>query len=156
MTFTAQRMLDTTPRWLSVTLVSTSSALLISGIGFVLNLLDPFNITPFTLLLHFVWAIVVSSWVLNLKVKLPPEKKALLAIGVAVAVGSIWGAVQQWAAYLEGGIVNDITLVAGAVAMDAAGGLVVYILFHLNILGRRIGFSGSLSRPGSARTSPLP
>jgi len=156
MTFPAQRLLDTTPRWLSITLVSTSSALMVSGVGFVLNLFDPFNITPFTLLLHFVWAIVVSGWVLNLKVKLPPEKKALLAIGVAVAAGSIWSAVQQWTAYLEGGIVNDITLVAGAVAMDAAGGLVVYILFHLNILGRRIGFSGSLSRPGSARTSPLP
>ena len=156
MTFTAQRLLDTTPRWLSITLVSTSSALLISGVGFVMNLLDPFNITPFTLLLHLVWAIVVSGWVLNLKVKLPPEKKALLAIGVAVAAGSIWSAVQQWTAYLESGIVNDITLVAGAVAMDAAGGLVVYILFHLNILGRRIGSSGSLSRPGSARTSPSP
>jgi hypothetical protein len=156
MTFTAQRLLDTTPRWLSLTLVTTSSALLVSGVGFVLNLLDPFNITPFTLLLHFVWAIVVSGWVLNLKVKLPPEKKALLAIGVAIAAGSIWSAVQQWTAYLEGGIVNDITLVAGAAAMDAAGGLVVYILFHLNILGRRIGSSGSLSRPGSARTSPSP
>src|SRR5207249_8984593 len=101
MTFTAQRLLDTTPRWLSITLVSSSSALLISGIGLVLNLLDPFNITPFTLLLHLVWAIVVSSWVLTMKVKLPPEKKAILAIGVAVAVGSMWGAVQQWAARSE-------------------------------------------------------
>src|SRR5437016_10421658 len=95
MTFTAQRLLDTTPSWLSITLVSTSSALLVSGVGFVLNLFDPFNITPFTLLLHLVWAIVVSSWVLNFKVKLPAEKRALLAIGVAVAVGSIWGAVQR-------------------------------------------------------------
>jgi hypothetical protein len=156
MTFTAQRLLDTTPRWLSITLVSTSSALLISGIGFVLNLLDPFNITPFTLLLHFVWAIVVSGWVLNLRVKLPPEKKALLAIGVAVAVGSVWGSVQQWTAYLAGGIVNDITLVAGATAMDAAGGLVIYVLFHLNILGGKLGFSGSRSSPASLRTSPSP
>jgi hypothetical protein len=156
MTFTAQRLLDTTPRWLSITLISTSSALLISGTGFVLNLLDPFNITPFTLLLHFVWAIVVSGWVLNLKVKLPPEKKALLAIGVAVAAGSVWGAVQQWTAYLAVGIVNDITLVAGAVAMDAAGGLVVYVLFHLNILGRKLWPSGSRSSPASVRTSPSP
>jgi hypothetical protein len=155
MTFTAQRLLDTNPRWLSITLVSTSSALLVSGVGFVLNLFDPFNITPFTLLLHFVWAIVVSGWVLNLKMKLPPEKKALLAFGVAVAAGSIWSAIQQWTAYLEGGIVNDITLVAGAVAMDAAGGLVVYILFHLNILGRKLGFSRSRS-PASVRTSPSP
>src|SRR6267143_4988897 len=156
MTFTAQRLLDTTPRWLSITLVSSSSALLISGVGFVLNLFDPFKITPFTLLLHLIWAIVVSSWVLNLKVKLPPEKKALLAIGVAVAVGSIWGAVQQWAAYLESGIVNDITLVAGAVVMDAAGGLIVYILFHLNILGRKSGSSGPRSSPESAHTFSLP
>src|SRR5437870_12763710 len=128
MTFTAQRLLDTTPRWLSITLVSSSCALLISGVGFVLNLFDPFNITPFTLLLHLIWAIVVSSWVLNLKVKLPPEKKALLAIGVAVAAGSIWSAVQQWTAYLESGIVNDITLVAGAADMDSAGVQFVYYL----------------------------
>jgi hypothetical protein len=156
MTFTAQRWLDTTPRWLSITLVSTSSALLISGVGFVLNLLNPFTITPFTLMLHMIWAIVVSSWVLNLKVKLPAEKKALLAIGVAVAAGSMWGAIQQWVAYLQAGIVNDITLVVGAVAMDAVGGLVVYILYHLNILGRKIGSSGSQSSPGSAHTSPSP
>ena len=86
--------------------------------------------------------------------KLPPEKKALLAIGVAVAVGSMWGAVQQWAAYLQAGIVNDITLVAGAVAMDAVGGLVVYILYHLNILGRKIASSGSQLSPESPHTSP--
>src|SRR5260370_12923118 len=122
MTFTAQRLLDTTPRWLSITLVSTSSALLISGVGFVLNLFDPFNITPFTLLLHLVWAIVVSSWVLNLKVKLPAEKRALLAIGVAVAVGSIWGAVQQWAAYLQPAIATAIPLVPTALPMNPTSG----------------------------------
>jgi hypothetical protein len=148
MTFTAQRLLDTTPRWLSITLVSTSSALLISGIGFVLNLLNPYTITPFTLMLHLIWAIVVSSWVLNLKVKLPGDKKALLAVGVAVAAGSMWGAIQQWIAYLQAGIVNDITLVAGAVVMDAVGGLVVYILYHLNILGRKLGSNGSRTSPG--------
>jgi hypothetical protein len=149
-------LLDTTPRWLSITLVSTSSALLVSGVGFVLNLFDPFNITPFTLLLHLVWAIVVAGWVLNLKVNLPPEKKALLAIGVAVAVGSIWGAVQQWTAYLESGIVNDLALVALATAMDGVGGLTVYILYHLNILGRNIGTSRSRSHLESARGSPSP
>jgi hypothetical protein len=156
MTFTAQRLLDTTPRWLSITLISTSSALVITGVGFVLSLFDPFNITPFTLLLHLVWAIVVSSWVLNLKVKLPSERKALLAMGVAVAVGSVWGAVQQWLAYLEGGIVNDITLVVAAVALDAVGGLMVYILYHLNILGRKMGPSGSQSGPASPHASPSP
>src|SRR5438093_12490097 len=101
MTFTAQRLLDTTPRWLSITLVSTSSALLISGVGFVLNLFDPFNITPFTLLLHLVWAIVVSIWVLNLKVKLPAVKMGLLAIGVGVAFGSICATVERCLAYLH-------------------------------------------------------
>ena len=90
---------------------------------------------------------------LNLKLKLPPERRTLLAIGVAVAAGSVWGAVQQWIAYLERGIVNDITLVAGAVVMDAAGGLVVYILFHLNVLGRKLGSSGSRSTPASAHAS---
>jgi uncharacterized protein YfiM (DUF2279 family) len=131
--------MDTTPRWLSITLVSTSGALVVSGAGFALGFLDPFNITPFTLLLHFVWAMTISGWVLNLKVKLPQEKKALLAAGVAVAAGSIWGAVQQWMAYLDFGIVNNITLVVGAVAMDAAGGLVVYVLYHLNILCKKLG-----------------
>ena len=105
-------------------------------------------------MLHLIWAIVVSSWVLNLKVKLPGEKKALLAVGVAVAAGSMWGAIQQWTAYLQAGIVNDITLVAGAVVMDAVGGLVVYILYHLNILGRKIGSNGSRTSPGSVNTSP--
>src|SRR2546428_4919854 len=126
-----------------MTFVSASSALLISGVVFVLTLSDPFTIPLFPLFLLLVWPIVVSSWVLTQKVNLPAEKKTLLAIGVAVAVGSIWGAVQQWAAYLQAGIVNDITLVAGAVAMDAVGGLVVYTLYHLNILGRKIGSSGS-------------
>lgn len=129
---------------------------MVSGVGFVLNLFDPFNITPFTLLLHLVWAIVVAGWVLNLKVNLPPEKKALLAIGVAVAIGSIWGAVQQWTAYLESGIVNDLTLVALATAMDGVGGLTVYILYHLNILGRNIGTGRARSHLESARGSPSP
>lgn len=127
---------------MSITLVSTSGALVISGLGFVLSLLDPFNITPFTLLLHFVWAIAVASSVLNLKVKLPAEKKSLFALGVAIASGSIWGAVQQWTAYLNAGIVNDITLVIAATAMDAAGGLVVYVLYHLNILGAKTLLKG--------------
>ncbi len=143
MTWTSQRLLDTNPRWLRITLVSTSAALLVSGVGFVLGLLDPFTITPFTLLLHFSWAMVVANWILNFRVKLNPEKRSLLALGVAVAVGSLWGAVQQWEAYLLAGIVNDITLVAGSVAMDAAGGLVVYILYHLNILGKKIGSSSA-------------
>ena len=137
MALKSQGFLETTPKWVSVTLVSTSGALVISGVGFALSLLDPFNITPFTLLLHFVWAIAIASGVLNLKIKLPAEKKSLFALGVAIASGSIWGAVQQWMAYLNAGIVNDITLVAAAVAMDAAGGLVAYVLYRMNILGGR-------------------
>ena len=139
---------------MSITLVSTSGALTVSGMGFVLSLLDPFNITPFTLLLHFVWAIAVATWVLNLKVKLSADKKSLFALGVAIATGSIWGAVQQWAAYLNAGIVNDITLVAAAVAMDAAGGLVVYVLYHLNILGGKLHLSGPAASTGNVTQSP--
>lgn len=135
---------------MSITLVSTSGALIVSGVGFVLSLLDAYNITPFTLLLHFVWAIAVASWILNLKFKLPAEKKSLFALGGAIASGSVWGAVQQWAAYINAGIVNDITLVAAAFAMDAAGGLVVYVLYHLNILG------GGIHAHNSMRTAEKP
>jgi hypothetical protein len=63
-----------------------------------------------------------------------PERKPLLAIGVAVAVGSIWSSVQQWIGYFQTGVVSDIILVAGATLMDIAGGCVIYTLFHLNIL----------------------
>ena len=144
MALKTQGFLETTPRWMSITLLSTSGALVTFGVGFVLSLLDPFNITPFTLLLHFVWAIAVACSVLNLRVKIPAEKKSLFALGVAIATGSIWGAVQQWAAYLNAGIVNDITLVAAAVAMDAAGGSVVYVLYHLNILGGGLHLKASV------------
>ena len=90
-------------------------------------------IGPFTLMLHLVWAIALSAWVLNLRMKLNPEKKALLAVGVAVAFGSAWSSMQQWLAYVETGLVNDIILVAASMMMDVAGGTVSYILFHLNI-----------------------
>ncbi len=134
MALTAQRLLDTTPRWLSLTLVSSSSALIASGTGVFLNLIDLYNITPFTLLLHFVWAITLSAWITNLKIKTAPEKKSLVAIGIVLAVGSAWSSIQQWIAYLHGGLVNDLTLVAGTMLMDVAGGSVTYILYHLNIL----------------------
>lgn len=65
---------------------------------------------------------------------LKPERKALLAVGIAIAVGSIWSSIQQWMTYVETGLVNDIILVAGAMMMDVAGGAVSYILYHLNIL----------------------
>ncbi len=134
MALTVQRLLDTTPRWLSLTLVSSSSALIAAGIGVFLNLIDLYNITPFALLLHFVWAITLSAWITNLRIKTAPEKKSLIAIGVVLAVGSAWSSIQQWIAYLHSGLVNDLTLVAGAMLMDVAGGSVTYILYHLNIL----------------------
>lgn len=129
-----QSPLDTTPRWLSLTLVSSSTALLVSGLGIFFSLTATSTISPFALLLHLVWAIAVSAWVLNLRMTLKPERKALLAVGIAIAVGSIWSSIQQWITYLETGLVNDIVLVAGAMMMDMAGGAVSYILYHLNIL----------------------
>ncbi len=134
MAFTVQRLLDTSPRWLSLTLVSSSSALIASGVGVFLNLIDLYHITPFTLLLHFVWAITLSAWITNLRIRTAPEKKSLIALGIVLAVGSAWGSIQQWVAYLQSGLVNDFTLVAAAMVMDVAGGSVTYILYHLNIL----------------------
>ncbi|HLE64880.1 MAG TPA: hypothetical protein VI816_01990 [Candidatus Bathyarchaeia archaeon] len=134
MHFPTQALLDTTPRWLSLTLVSSSAALLVSGVGLFFSQTASTTISPFTLMLHLVWAIALSAWVLNLRMKLNPEKKALLALGVAVTVGSTWSSVQQWLAYVETGVVNDIILVAASTVMDLAGGAVSYILFHLNIL----------------------
>jgi hypothetical protein len=130
--FPTQALLDTTPRWLSLTLVSSSAALLVSGVGLFFSLTTGPIISPFTLMLHLVWAIALSTWVLNLRMKLTPEKKALLAVGVAVAFGSAWSSMQQWLAYVETGLVNDIVLVAASMMMDVAGGTVSYILFHLN------------------------
>ena len=127
-------LLDTTPGWLSLTLVSSSMALVVSGLGIVFSLTATLTIGPFTLLLHLVWAIVVSAWVLNLRMKLKPEKKALLAIGIALCVGSVWSSIQQWVAYVQTGSVSDVVLIAGAMMMDVAGGTVSYILYHLNIL----------------------
>ena len=134
MHFPTQALLDTTPRWLSLTLVSSSAALLVSGVGLFFSQTAGLIIGPFTLMLHLVWAIALSAWVLNLRMKLNPEKKALLALGVALTVGSTWSSVQQWLAYVETGVVNDIILVAASTVMDLAGGAVSYILFHLNIL----------------------
>ena len=130
------RLLDTTPRWLRLTLGCSSGALAITGIGFLFGQLVLFDITPFTLLLHLVLSLAVSSWILNLRIRMNPERKPLLAIGVAVVVGSIWSSVQQWIGYFQTGVVSDIILVAGTTLMDIAGGCVIYTLFHLNILRR--------------------
>lgn len=98
------------------------------------NLVASITITPFTLLLHLVWAITLSAWVLNLRTKLPNETRTLMAIGVAIAAGSVWSSLQQWLAYVGNGTVNDFILVVGATLMDATGGAVSYVLYHLNIL----------------------
>jgi len=132
-----QSLLETTPKWLSITFVLSAAALIVTGVGVVLNLAVSVTLSPFTLLLHFVWAAALSAWVVNLRTSLRPEKKSLLAIGVAIAVGSIWSSLQQWSAYLESGTVNDIFLVVGAMLMDAAGGAVTYTLYRLNILNNR-------------------
>jgi len=92
-----------------------------------------FDITPFTLLLHLVLAFAVSSWILNLRIRISTDRKPLLAIGIAVVVGSIWSSTQQWIGYFQTGMISDIILVAGATLMDIAGGCVIYSLFHLNI-----------------------
>jgi len=128
------RLLDTTPRWLRLTLGCSSGLLVVTGIGFFFAQLVLFDITPFTLLLHLALALAVSSWILNLRIRISPDRKPLLAIGVAVVVGSIWSSVQQWIGYFQTGVVSDIVLVAGATLMDVAGGCVIYSLFHLNIL----------------------
>jgi hypothetical protein len=126
--------LDTTPRWLSLTFSTSAAALVATGVGVLFNLVASITITPFTLLLHLVWAITLSAWVLNLRTRLPNETKTLLAIGVAIAVGSVWSSLQQWLAYVGNGTVNDFILVVGATLMDATGGAVSYVLYHLNIL----------------------
>ena len=128
------RLLDTTPRWLRLTLGCSSGLLVVTGIGFFFAQLVLFDITPFTLLLHLALALAVSSWILNLRIRINPDRKPLLAIGVALVVGSIWSSVQQWIGYFQTGVVSDIILVAGATLMDVAGGCVIYSLFHLNIL----------------------
>ncbi len=129
-----QALLDTTPRWLSLTLTTSSAALAITGLGFLLNLTTSITITPFTLLLHLVWALTIAAWALNLRTRIRPERRALLAVGVAISVGSAWSSIQQWLVYIQNGTSNDILLVVGAMVMDTIGGLTTYILYHLNIL----------------------
>jgi hypothetical protein len=128
------RLLDTSPRWLSLTLGCSAGVLAAAGIGFFFGQLALFDITPFTLLLHLGLSLAVSSWILNLRIKISPDRKPLLAIGVAVVAGSIWSSVQQWIGYFQTGTISDIILVSGATLMDIAGGCVIYSLFHLNIL----------------------
>lgn len=123
---------------MSLTLGCSASVLVVAGIGFVFGQLALFDITPYTLLLHLVLSLAVSSAILNLRVNIKPERKPLVAIGVAVVVGSIWSSAQQWIGYFQTGTVSDIILVAGTTLMDIAGGCVIYSLFHLNVLKKKI------------------
>lgn len=129
-----QSLLDTSPTWLSLTLTSSAAAIAMTGIGIFLGLTDLSTIGPFTLLLHLVWAIAISAWILNLRTKLTPDKKALVAIGAAVSVGSVWSSLQQWLAFVGSGTVNDILLVVGAMVMDVAGGTAAYFFYRFNIV----------------------
>jgi hypothetical protein len=128
------QLLDTTPKWLGLTFATSASTLIVVGVGVLINQLVQVSITPFSLLLHFALALSVSAWFLNLRIRTTPERKSLLAIGVVVALGSVWSTLQQWLGYVQTGVTNDIFLVLGAMLMDAAGGCVTYILFHLNVL----------------------
>src|SRR5260370_6159490 len=131
------RLLDTSPGWLSLMLGCSAGVLVVAGIGFFFGQLTLFDITPFTLLLHLVLALAVSSLILNLRIKINPARKPLLAIGVAVVVGSIWSSTQQWIGYFQTGMTSDIIFVAAATLMDVAGGCVIYSLFHLNVLKKQ-------------------
>jgi hypothetical protein len=122
---------------LSLTLGCSAGVLVVAGIGVFFGQLALFDITPYTLLLHLVLSLAVSSSILNLRINIKPERKPLLSIGVAVVVGSIWSSLQQWVGYFQTGMVSDIILVAGATLMDVAGGCVIYSLFHLNVLKKK-------------------
>src|SRR5438105_14316510 len=111
------RLLDTAPRWLRLTLGCSSGVLVVTGLGFFFGQLVLFDITPFTLLLHLVLALAVSSWILNLRIRIGPDRKPLLAIGVPAVVGSIWCSVPQWRGYFLTGVVSDLMLVARSTPM---------------------------------------
>lgn len=126
-------LLDTTPRWLGLTFGTTAFAFVIAGVGLFTYQLFQIAFTPFTLLAHFAVALSVSAWILNLRIKLRPDRKSLLALGIVIALGSIWSSMQQWYGYMQTGVATDLTLIAGAMMMDVAGGCVTYILFHINL-----------------------
>src|SRR5438094_8107453 len=128
------QLLDTTPKWLGLTLVCSACALVVTGIGILVNQLILLSITPFSLLLHFAAAISLSAWILNLRIQMTPDRKPLFTIGIAAAVGSIWSSLEQWFGYLHTALTDDTPLVAGALLIEAAGGSVTSILFQAIIL----------------------
>jgi hypothetical protein len=132
----ASRILDSNPRWLSLTLIESAAATATTGALLLFGFVTP-DITPVTMILHLVWAIAVSSWVLSLRIRMPPEKRAVLGLGVALAFGSAWGLVQQWLGYVSTGLLNDPLMVVAAMVMDGLGGGITYVLYQFNILERK-------------------
>ena len=130
------RILEANPRWLSLTLAESAGATATTGALVLFGLVTP-DITPVTMILHLVWAITISSWVLSLRIRMPPEKRAILGLGVALAFGSAWGLVQQWLGYVSTGLLNDPLMVAAAMVMDGVGGGITYVLYQFNILERK-------------------
>ncbi len=127
------RILDSNPRWLSLTLAESAGATATTGALVLLGFITP-DITPVTMILHLVWAIAISSWVLSLRIKMPLEKRAVLGLGVALAFGSAWGLIQQWLGYVSTGLLNDPLMVVAAMVMDGLGGGITYVLYQFNIL----------------------
>lgn len=130
------RLLDTTPNWVSLTFASTSSAVALTGIVVLFGLITP-DITPVTLVLHLVWSLAISAWVLNLRVRLPGEKRSLLGLAVAVGLGSAWSSAQQWLGYVASGLLNDPIMVGASTLMDAMGGGITYLLYQFNVRQQR-------------------
>lgn len=130
------RILEANPRWLSLTLVESAGAIATTGGLVLFGLVTP-DITPVTMILHLVWAITVSSWILSLRIRMPLERRAVLGLGVAMAFGSAWGLVQQWLGYVSTGLLNDPLMVVAAMVMDGVGGGITYVLYQFNILERK-------------------
>src|SRR5438046_10088359 len=107
------RLLDTTPRWLRLTLGCSSAVLVVTGILFFFGQLTQFDISPFTLLLHLALALAVSSWILNLRLRISPDWTPLVVVGVSVVVGCISGSAWLRSGSFRAGSVTGRELVGG-------------------------------------------
>ncbi len=131
------RLMDTTPNWVSLTFASSASAVALSGVVILFGLITP-DISPVILVLHLVWAVAVSSWVLNFRVRLANDKRSILGLAVAVGLGSAWSSAQQWIGYISTGLLNDPIMVGAATLMDAIGGGITYLLYEFNVRQRTV------------------
>src|SRR5438128_9802536 len=100
------RILEANSRWLSLTLVESAGATATTGALVLFGLVTP-DITPVTMILHLVWAITISSWVLSLRIRMPPEKRAVLVLRVALVLGSACGLVLQGRGYVSTALLID-------------------------------------------------